>query len=109
MTAPDHSARVIEAMETALAAERATEDAVREAQQAGALAVQQATERAAQIARCCDGRVRRVHDRCADALTQRVGELVLEADAMERGTARANETALDSLLDRVAAWLTSSK
>ena len=109
MTAPDQSARVAEAMEAALAAERATEDAVREAQQAGALAVQQATERAAQIARRCDERVRRVHDRCAAALTQRVGELVLEADAMEQGMARVNETALDSLLDRVAAWLTSSK
>ncbi len=109
MTAPDHSARVAEAMEAALAAERATEDAVREAQQAGALAVQQATERAAQIARHCDERVRRVHDRCAAALTQRVGELALEAGAMERGMERVNETALDSLLDRVAAWLTSSK
>lgn len=109
MIASAQSARVAEAMEAALSAERAGEEAVREAQQAGALAVQQATEHAAHIARRCDERVRRVHDRCAAALTQRVSELVLEEGAMEGEAALPDETALRSLIDRVAAWLTSSK
>jgi flagellar biosynthesis/type III secretory pathway protein FliH len=106
MAAPIRSADVAEAMDAALAAERAAEDAVREAQRAGAIAVQAATEQAAQIAHRCDERVRRVHDRCAAALAQRVAELVQESAATSRLTQRSHETPSESLLDRVAAWLT---
>jgi hypothetical protein len=100
---------VAEAMDQALRAERAADNAVREAQQAGALAVQQATERAARIARRCDERVSRIHDRCAAGLAQRVRELVLESDTVAPPAARLDEAVLDSLLDRVAAWLTSAR
>ena len=108
MVAPRQSTRVAEAMEAALAAERAAEEAVREARQAGALAVRESTERAAQIASRCDERVRRVHDRCAAALAQHVADLV-KVDPAERFAAEVHDTQLDALLDRVAAWLTSSK
>ena len=107
MSAPPQSAGVAEAMDAALAAEQAATDAVRRAQQGGALAVQEATERAAQIAYRCDERVRRVHDRCAAALAQQVTELVLEGNAAKQLAARSQHSPSDSLLDRVAAWLTS--
>jgi hypothetical protein len=108
MVAPDQSVRVAEAMDAALTAERAAEEAVREAQLAGALAIREATELAAQIASRCDERVRRVHDRCAAALAQHVADLVKE-DPAERFAVQVHDTQLDELLDRVAAWLTSSK
>jgi len=107
MAAPPQSAGVAEAMDAALAAEQAVEDAVREAERAGALAVQEATERAAEIAHRCDERVRLVHDRCATALARQVTELAVEGNAAKRLAERSQQTASDSLLDRVAAWLTS--
>jgi hypothetical protein len=94
-------------MDAALAAERAVEEAVREAERAGALAVQEATDRAAEIAHRCDERVRRVHDRCAAALARQVAELSREDNVTERLVAASQRTPSESLLDRVAAWLTS--
>ena len=108
MVGAPESARLAQAMEAALAAERAAEDAVREAQQAAALAIREATERAAQIARRCDVRVQRVHDGCAAALADRVTTLLREGDAAE-GPVQAHDSPLDEPLDRVAAWLTSSR
>lgn len=109
MAAAPQSTRVAAAMVAALAAERATEDAVREAQQTGALGLREATERAAQITRRCDERVRQVHDSCAAALVQRISELMGQSDTAHESTARLHDARLDALLDRVAAWLTSSK
>jgi hypothetical protein len=100
--------RVVAAMDAALAAERATEDAVGEAQQAGTYAVRAATERAALIARRCDERVRHVHDSCAAALA-RDSELTVKPAPVPGLTARSQEATLDAVLHRVAAWLTSSK
>ena len=108
MVAPGQSVRVAEAMDAALTAERAADEAVREAQHAGALAIREATEHAAQIARRCDERMRRVHDRCAVALAQHVADLAKE-DPTERFAAQLNDAQLDELLARVAAWLTSSR
>jgi hypothetical protein len=99
--------RLLAAMEAALAAERATENAVSEAQQAGARAVREATERAAQIARRCDERVRHVHDGCAAALAWRVSEQM--GQPLPALTTRSQEATLDAVLHRVAAWLTSAK
>jgi hypothetical protein len=101
--------RVVAAMDAALAAERATEEAVREAQQAGTYAVRAATERAALIARRCDERVRGVHDSCASALARRVSELLEAPDPVPGHTALSQEATLDAVLNRVAAWLTTSK
>ena len=109
MAAAPQPVRVVDAMDAALAAERATEDAVSEAQQAGTLAVRRATERAAQIARRCDERVRRMHDSCAAALARRVSELMGKPAPVLGPTARSQEATLDAVLNRVAAWLTSSK
>lgn len=109
MAAAPQSIRVVAAMDAVLAAERATEDAVREAQQAGTRAVHQATERAAQIAHRCDERVRRMHDSCAAALARRVRELMAETAQAPALTARSHEATLDAVLNRIAAWLTSSK
>lgn len=100
-------ARVAAAMETVLAAERSTEHAIRQTQQAGALLIQEATERAAQITRRCDERVRRVHDRCAAALDERVAELLPATDPGTRRVADPSAVPLDAVLERVAAWLTS--
>jgi hypothetical protein len=96
-------------MAQALGAERSAEKAVREAQEAGALAVQSATERSARIARRCDERLRRMHDHCAAALAHRVRELVIESDTVGPPATGLDTTVLDSLLDRVAAWLTSPR
>jgi hypothetical protein len=96
-------------MDAALAAERATEDAVREAQQEGTRVVHAATELAAQIARRCDERVRRVHDSCAAALARHVNELMGSPDPEPGPGARSQDATLDVVLERVAAWLTSSK
>jgi hypothetical protein len=109
MAAAPQPISVLAAMDAALAAERATEDAVSEAQQAGERAVRAATERAAQIARRCDERVRRVHDGCAAALARRVGELMERPAPVPGLTARSQEATLDAVLKRIAAWLTSSK
>jgi hypothetical protein len=92
-------------MEAALAAERAAEDAVREAQRDSARAIQEATERAGQIARRCDERVTRIHDHCAAALADRIATLRLDEDAVH--ATRAPDADIATLLDRVAAWLTS--
>jgi len=108
MVAPRQSVRIAEAMDAALTAERAAEEAVGEAQHAGVLVIREATEHAAQIARRCDERVRRVHDRCAVALAQHVADLVKE-DPAERFAAEVHDAQLDELLARVAAWLTSSR
>jgi hypothetical protein len=77
MTASPQSARVAEAMDTALAAEQAAEVAVLEAQRGGALAVQEATERAARSRIVAKS----AYDECTIAAYARrqVDKLVLEA------------------------------
>ena len=109
MAAAPQSISVAAAMDAALAAERATEDTVREAQQAGTRVVRAATERAARIARRCDERVRRVHDSCAAALARRVSELMEAPGPVPGLAARSQDATLDAVLKRVAAWLTSAK
>jgi hypothetical protein len=49
--------------------------------------------------------VTRIHDHCAAALADRIATLRLDEDAVH--AARAPDADIATLLDRVAAWLTS--
>jgi hypothetical protein len=98
---------VVAAMQSVLAAERASEQTLADARRQGESMVAAAREESAAIGRRTDARMAKNHTAYMQAVQDRVSEVLASSDAAEKSTDTGDQTRFAEAAQRLAAKLTS--